>query len=243
MAAEEKGTAGGYRFFPHWVFALGGLMALIVIMVGLLAGRFPVPDDAPEIIPYPDDGEYIPGPEWLFLLFWLPFWYFKGRLKKYLFIATILPLLAFIWLVLTPYIHKLPFGRLPGLGSLLGKARAMASGFTKSLLYAIPAILLGVVFAAAVFSAGRQAKVLGCDACHNPAMGPRMAVPPVDVAKYYNVERKMQIDVGKYRAGKSSGVDESGAQVYAATSGSGEVEGYKDADWQMRHMYEPTFTW
>ena len=46
--------------------------------------------------------------------------------------------------------------------------------------------------------------------------------------------------VGKYRAGKSSGVNEAGEQVYDT---GGEAESYKDANWQMRHMYEPTFTW
>ena len=237
---EVKLSSDGWRFFPHWVFLLSVVMTVVIAVASLLAGLYPVPDDAPEIIPYPDDGEYIPGPEWLFLLFWLPFWYLKGRLKKYLFISATIPFLLLIWLILMPYYHKIPFHRIPGLGGLIAKARGMASGIVKSFLFAIPALALGFMFAAGVYQSGRQAKVLGCDSCHNPAMGPRMAIPPVDVAKYYNVERQMMIDVGKYRAGKSGGVDESGAMEY---SGKQETEGYKDADWQMRHMYEPTFTW
>ncbi|MDH4183388.1 MAG: hypothetical protein OEV92_04135 [Nitrospinota bacterium] len=241
MTEEKKELPEGWRFFPHWVMVLSVLMMLVMAAVGTLATLYPVPDDAPEVIPYPDDGENIPGPEWLFLLFWLPFWYYKGSMKKYLIITTLIPMGVMLWLFLMPYYHKIPFHKVPGLKSLILWGRGLSTGFVKSFLFAIPAMALGVIFFASVVKSGHQAKVLGCDSCHNPAMGPRMAIPPVDVAQYYDVERAMQIDVGKYRAGKSSGVDESGAQIYGG--GGGEVEGYKDADWQMRHMYEPTFTW
>ncbi|MBF0171085.1 MAG: hypothetical protein HQK87_08365, partial [Nitrospinae bacterium] len=111
----------------------------------------------------------------------------------------------------------------------------------KSFVYALPPLLVAIPLFAATVQSGRQAKVLGCDSCHNAAMGHRMDIPPADVFGYYQGERAMQIGVGKYRAGKSDGVDEQGRQVYADVGA--EEGGYKNANWQMRHMYEPTFTW
>jgi hypothetical protein len=101
-------------------------------------------------------------------------------------------------------------------------------------------LLFGFVLAGAIYKGGHEAKVLGCDSCHNPAMGPRQAIPPLDVSKYYFTDRARQIGVGKYRAGKLSTEAEGGK---LDIGGAGEAGGYKDADWQMRHMYEPTFTW
>lgn len=215
-------------------------MLVVTLIIGWLAQLFPVPDDAPQEIPLPDHGENIPGPEWLFLLFWQPFWYFVGIKKKYLVLMPVIPILIGIFLIFLPYFHKLPLGRIPGLGAVMSKARSMQSGLKKSFVYALPALLTAILFFGGVYQSGHKAKVLGCDSCHNPAMGHRMAIPPVNVAQYYNVDRARQIKVGKYRAGKSSGVDKSGDQVYQLGQEEG---GYKDANWQMRHMYEPTFTW
>jgi len=230
----KNGKKRNWKWFPHYIVFLSVLMLVVVLFVGWMA------TDAPAVIPFPDDGENIPGPEWLFLLFWQPFWYWAGRLGKYLYIMPTVPILLFIGLVFLPYFHKIPLGKIPGLGGLLAKARNMNSGFKKSFLYAIPALIVVIGFFFASYKSGYQAKILGCDSCHNPAMGHRMAVPPVDVAKYYNVERAMQIGVGKYRAGKITASESISGK---SNDSSGEVLGYKDANWQMRHMYEPTFTW
>ncbi len=231
------------KWWPHLVLTLAGMMVVVTGVIWFLATTFPVPDDAPAVIPFPDEGENVPGPEWLFLMFWAPFWYFKGRLKKYLFLATVVPIILGLFLFFLPYFHKIPFYRIPVLGGFLAKIRGMKSGFTKSFIYGLPAILFAVAIFTGIYRSGHQAKVLGCDSCHNPAMGHRMAIPPVDVAGYYNVERAMQIGVGKYRAGKSTGIDAQGEQIYQSPDTNEGYEGYKDADWQMRHMYEPTFTW
>ena len=61
-------------WWPHHVLKAGSLAIIILIVVVILAIKFQVPDDAPAIIPGPDDGQYIPGPEWYFLLLWQPFW-------------------------------------------------------------------------------------------------------------------------------------------------------------------------
>ncbi len=230
----------GWKWCPHWLTLLSVVMVLVTVLIAILADAYPVPDDAPMEIPLPDHGENIPGPEWLFLLFWLPFWYFVGRLKRNLFIMTLIPILGVLILIFLPYFHKLPLHRVPGLKWIIAKAQAMKSGFKKSFVYAIPVIILAVAVSTGVYKSGHQAKVLGCDSCHNPAMGPRMAIPPVDVFGYYSIDRARQIKSAKYRAGKSMGTDAEGEMQYNRMD---EAQSYKDANWQMRHMYEPTFTW
>ncbi len=215
------------------------VMIVVLIIIGILADRFPVPDDAPNEVPFPDDGENVPGPEWLFLLLWQPFWYFKGMMSKYLFLTALTPMALGLFFIFLPYFRKIPLNRVPGLKVILEKARAIKSLRLKGFVYAIPALVFALALGVGVYKSGHQAKILGCDACHNPAMGHRMSIPPMDVGRYYSVERAMQIQVGKYRAGKSAGVTSEGTQNYVKSA----VEGYKDADWQMRHMYEPTFTW
>jgi hypothetical protein len=195
------------------------------------------------MIPMPDDGAYVPGPEWLFTFFWMPFWYLKGRMKKYLVFMTIIPILLFLFFVFLPYLHRLKLDkilyRIPKLKDFMEKAKAMPSGTRKSFLYGLPAIAFAIIMGGSMFFSGYNAKLLGCDSCHNPAMGHRMAIPPVNILHYYTVDRARQIAVGKYRAGKSST-----ASGKEKDDTRGETEGgYKDANWQMRHMYEPTFTW
>ena len=226
------------RWWPNYLLKLFVLMVIVIVFISWMATLYPVPDKAPLEIPFPDHGENIPGPEWIFTLFWTPFWYLKGRLKKYLFIMPLIPILLALFLIFLPYFHKLPINRIPGLKKVLKKARSMESGFLKSFIYGIPAITTAVILGIGIVQSGHQAKVLGCDSCHNPAMGHRMAIPPVDVFKYYSVDRARQIKSAKYRAGKSTS-----ATNKEEWYDEGEAEGYKDANWQMRHMYEPTFTW
>ena len=94
------------------------------------------------------------------------------------------------------------------------------------LLMGAGAITIWVGMTASVIGTGYPAKTTGCTSCHNPMMGVRQALPPADMAKYYLEAREMQINVGGYRAGST-----------------GEEESYKDANWQLRHYYEPTMTW
>ena len=82
-------------------------------------------------------------------------------------------------------------------------------------------------FMAGVEGAGHPAKTTGCTSCHNPMMGVRQALPPADMAEYYKVERARQIEVGKFRIGDQNHIGAS----------------YKDANWQLRHFYEPVMTW
>jgi len=226
-------------WWPHHVFGAGAISLIFLSVLFYLAGTYQVPDDAPEIIPLPDDGQYIPGPEWFFLILWQPFWFFTGMKKKYLALTGVIPLLILAYLVVLPFIQKIPFHKIPGLGFPFRKIREMEKGVMRKAFYVVPVLLLAGLFLAGTYQSGYQAKLYGCESCHNAAMGPRMYIPPEDVAEYYNVDRARQIKVGKYRAGKSIGVDKLGKHIYDVTG----TQSYKDANWQMRHMYEPTFTW
>ncbi|HAP67901.1 MAG TPA: hypothetical protein DCQ99_09060 [Nitrospinae bacterium] len=222
-------------WWPHHVLKAGSLAIIILIVVVILAIKFQVPDDAPAIIPGPDDGQYIPGPEWYFLLLWQPFWYFTGETKHLLAYSAIVPFIFLFFLIFLPFI-RIPFKRKAEVNP--GNKEPM--GFFSKLVFNTPVLLIAVFLAGITFKSGYQAKILGCDACHNSSMGHRMYTPPVNVAEYYQVDRARQIKSAKYKAGKMVSIDETTGEKTYDLAG---AETYKDANWQMRHMYEPTFTW
>ncbi len=203
-----------HSFWPRHAIQAGLFVAIVYGIIIFLANRYPLPMD-PNMPPLPDDGMYIPGPEWYYLLFLQPFWYLKGDTKNLQFLGTfVVPLVLLIIFVLVPF--------------LLG--RLSITGIAWRIIAFAPFLLIG---AAIVFS-GFQGKTLGCPSCHNPYMGERQAYPPMNFADFYSTDRQRQIEVGKYRASK---VEAGGGNIR------GQVETYKDANWQMRHYYEPTFTW
>lgn len=227
----------GLYWWPTYLMILSIIFAAVVAVMVVISIKFPVPYLAPDQVPMPDEGENIPGPEWIFLLFWQGFWYFGGSLKKYLVLMPLIPILTLVFFIFLPAMSKIPLDRIPGLKGIIEKSRGL-KGFKRSFIYALPTLIFALFILVSVYKSGHQAKVLGCDSCHNASMGPRMAIAPANVAKYYATERAMQIGVGKYRAGKIGAEEGTGG-----SAGQGDVQGYKDANWQMRHMYEPTFTW
>jgi hypothetical protein len=230
MAEKKQKT-----WWPHHVLKAGSLAIILLIAVVFLAIKFQIPDDSPAIIPLPDDGMNIPGPEWYFLLLWQPFWYFTGGHKHLLAYSVIVPFIFLLFLFLLPFI-RMPFSK----KAEVNPENREPMGFFRKLLFNIPVLVVAVFLAAIAFKSSHQAKIYGCDACHNPAMGPRMYTPPVDVVGYYVNDRARQIKSAKYKAGKLVSVDESTGEKTYDLAG---AETYKDANWQMRHMYEPTFTW
>ena len=172
-------------------------------------------------ITLPDEGMYIPGPEWYFLFLLQPFWYLKGELARWQFLGTfVVPGLITVFIVLIPFIFK---------------KKKPITGIVSRLVYMLPPALVFSLIIFGITYSGYSAKLHGCIACHNPSTGVRQNLPPMDVATFYKTDRQRQIEVGKYRAGKIGEGGESAIE--------GEVETYKDANWQMRHIYEPTFTW
>jgi len=233
MAEKKQKT-----WWPHHVLKAGSFAIIILIVVVVLASKFQIPDDAPAIVPMPDDGQYIPGPEWYFLLLWQPFWYFTGGYKHLLSYIAIVPFIFFLFLIFLPFI-KMPFKRKAEVnpGNMNIKE---PMGFFRKLVFNTPILLAALFLAVITFKSGYQAKLYGCDACHNTSMGVRMYLPPVNVAEYYKVDRARQIKSAKYKAGKMVSIDETTGEKTYDLAG---AETYKDANWQMRHMYEPTFTW
>ncbi len=106
------------------------------------------------------------------------------------------------------------------------KASTNRTSTAVKLLMAAGAITIWAGMTAGVVGTSYPAKTTGCTSCHNPMMGVRQALPPVDFAKYYREVREPQVLVGNYRAGSTGG-----------------AESYKDTNWQLRHYYEPTMTW
>ncbi len=224
-------------WWPHHVLKAGSIAILTSVVLIILASKFQIPDDAPAIVPFSDDGQYIPGPEWYFLLIWQPFWYFTGGYKHLISYSVIVSFVFILFLVFLPFIRMPSFLRRK---ADVNPDNKEPMGFFRKLVFNTPVLLIALFLAVITFKSGYQAKLYGCDACHNTAMGVRMYLPPVNVAEYYKVDRAGQIKSAKYKAGKTVKIDErTGKKTYDLAG----VETYKDANWQMRHMYEPTFTW
>lgn len=202
-----------YRFWPGHVLKAGFAVIVTFTIIVALSYFFQVPTDT-NMPPLPDEGMYVPAPEWYLFLVFQPFWYLTGEK------AALLPLGTF-WapLIIGVLLIGLPFllGRKKWSGTRMPLSGKITMGLLATFIWAVA--LAGVV------GSGYPAKTTGCLSCHNAMMGVRQALPPADIGKYYREERKMQIEVGKYRIG--TGVEQS----------------YKDANWQLRHFYEPTMTW
>lgn len=204
-----------YPFWPKHAVKAGLLVTAILFTLLLLSYFYRVPTD-PVYPPLPDDGAYLPAPEWYLFLLFQPFWYLTGESAKWLSIGTFwIPLLVIAFLFSVPFIFR---GRgLPRIKMATSKKVALAT----------VSLVVWIFSMGAVVGSGAPAKTLGCPSCHNPMMGVRQALPPANIAAYYRTERQQQINVGGYRIGDENRV-----------AGS-----YKDANWQLRHFYEPTMTW
>jgi len=203
-----------YAFWPKHAVRAGAVVTIVFLIVVLLSYFFPVPTDV-NMPPLPNEGEFIPAPEWYLFFLFQPFWYLTGDKAEWLPIGTFwLPLLILLVLCVPYFIGR-------------RKASKVRLATSKKLLFAIPVVLFWMVGMIGVVDSGYHAKTTGCPSCHNPMMGVRQALPPADMGQYYKVERQRQISVGRYRAGDTTG----------------DAGGYKDANWQLRHFYEPTMTW
>ncbi len=203
-----------HSFWPRHVLKTVAVSIITIALVVSLAYYYQIPSDV-NMPPLPTDGEFIPGPEWYLIFIFQPFWYLTGEAAAWrplgTFWAPVAILLAGIAL---PFV----FGR--------KKASNSRTSTAIKLLMGAGAITIWAGMTASVVGTGYPAKTTGCTSCHNPMMGVRQALPPVDFAKYYREYREPQIQVGGYRAGSTGG-----------------AESYKDTNWQLRHYYEPTMTW
>ncbi len=202
-----------YAFWPKHALRAGALIIGVLLALLALAVALRVPMD-PNMPPLPDAGMYVPAPEWYLFLLFQPFWYFTGEQARWLPLGTFwVPLLFFGFLLAVP---------------VLLRRKAARQGRGGAALVLVGAFWL--VSMGGVAGSGAPAKTTGCPSCHNPAMGLRQALPPADVGESFRVSRRQQIEVGRYNIGS--------AEHAGAEGGS-----YKDANWQLRHFYEPTMTW
>jgi len=207
-----------YAFWPKHAIKAGTLISVIFLGLLLLSYFIVVPMD-PAMPPMPDEGFHIPAPEWYLMLLFQPFWYLTGDNAKWLPVGTFwLPLLAVVFLFLVPVIFR--------------KRSDSRFGFKATSIVAI-VIYAGLVWfvpMGAVVVSGHPVKTLGCPSCHNPMMGQRQALPPAKMGEFYQNERQRQVNLGGYNIGSED------TETHAGGS-------YKDANWQLRHVYEPTMTW
>ncbi len=204
-----------YPFWPKHAVKAGTLISIIFLGLLLLSYFIRVPMD-PSMPPMPDEGAYVPAPEWYLFFLFQPFWYLTGDNAKWLPVGTFwLPLLAVAFLFLVPVIFR------------KRKDSRIGVKISTTVTLVVFIGLVWVVPMGAVVGSGSPAKTLGCPSCHNPMMGERQALPPANMGEYYKKERQRQVNLGGYNAGST---DHAGGS-------------YKDANWQLRHFYEPTMTW
>jgi len=208
-----------YPFWPKHALKAGKLISIIFFGLMLLSFFIRVPMD-PVMPPMPDEGAYVPAPEWYLLFLFQPFWYLTGDSAKWLPVGTFwLPLLFVVFLFLVPFI----FRKRKNSHAIIKTATLVTAIIYGGLAWVIPV--------GAVVGSGAPAKTLGCPSCHNPMMGQRQALPPAKMGEFYRIERQRQINLGGYNVG----TEDTGNRQPAGS--------YKDANWQLRHFYEPIMTW
>lgn len=139
-----------------------------IIILSVLATYITIPSEDPDIIPLPLEGEYIPAPEWYFLIILLPFLYFKGNWITIL--SIYIPFLLFIALALLPYYLKD--------NGVAEEGRAASGIKIKKIASAVAVILIFAVFVSLIYLGTYKSPTLGCNSCHSLARGQRMGVPP-----------------------------------------------------------------
>ena len=205
-----------YRFWPKHALKASFVVLVVLTAIVMLSYYFQLPVD-PNMPPLPDEGANIPAPEWYLFFLFQPFWYLTGDDASLRAIGTFwIPVVLIISLLVLPFFS-----------GKKAKEPGTRLGLGKRIVLGLAAWLVWGVGISAVVGSGYPAKTTGCVSCHNPMMGVRQALPPEDMGKYYRENRQQQIEVGRYRIGNTMGVGDS----------------YKDANWQLRHFYEPTMTW
>lgn len=156
-----------------------------IIAAAVLAVYIPMPTSDPETVPMPLEGAKIPAPEWFFLIFMVPFMYFKNAMAPFL--NLYLAFALYLALTFLPYLakrspEKAP-RREPGGGAFFHEFRQLLGNILKlGFLRKLASFL--TVFAAAgalfgfLYYETYKSPTLGCNSCHNTAMGSGIGVPP-----------------------------------------------------------------
>jgi len=192
-----------------------GLLTIpFFIFVALLAIYVPMPTQDPDIIPMPQEGEFIPAPEWIILFLLAPFMYFKGFMVAFL--GFYLPLIIFLLLAALPYLLKKREKRNKTSRYINNHHFEIILHFFgkifKLSFVTRAAAFLGVCMAvisllSPLYIVNYRSPTLGCSSCHNIYMGERMGAPP-DAFKDRNI-----------------------------------VPLLDDSEWMVKHWYHPQVIW
>ncbi|MBI4377547.1 MAG: cytochrome b N-terminal domain-containing protein [Nitrospinae bacterium] len=171
---------GIFRYMSrHALIAIPFIIVLIV-----LATYITIPSEDPEIIPMPLEGEYIPSPEWYFLILLLPLMYYRGDIIPML--SIYLPLFLFVGFAFLPYFFRgketeeeeveenAPMER----GFRVIWDRIMNNRAMKGLITGIVVTLIFAIFTSLLYVGAYNSPTLGCNSCHNLSRGIRMGIPP-----------------------------------------------------------------
>ena len=189
----------GIHTFTRVMKRTGGLTLYVIehtpltipflLAIAILAYALPMPSQDPTIIPMPLDGENLPVAEWFILIFYVPYFYFKG------FIATSLgfyiPLIIFLVLAIFPYFLKgkkrksetpqesPPVENTGVLASMMAPFRRMlgAKTYVKTLAFLTVSLVAMALFVP-LYAASYKSPTYGCNSCHNVSAGIRLGLPP-----------------------------------------------------------------
>ncbi|MBF0169718.1 MAG: cytochrome b N-terminal domain-containing protein [Nitrospinae bacterium] len=155
-----------------WANLLHQAVATVPLLTAALVMSllWPVPTEDPQTIPFPMDGVYIPAPEWYFVTFLMPIWYYPPRLWA-LFLFWI-PALLFAALFALPFLNR----------RLTKQERTARSARTLKWMgigYLFTGGLVGAALLGGLVVGSVDSPWMGCNSCHNTSMGERMGIPPV----------------------------------------------------------------
>jgi quinol-cytochrome oxidoreductase complex cytochrome b subunit len=159
--------ARGFKYYliRHFIVIIPVLLVIIALAV-----TYPVPTEDPNVLPFPMEGQYIPAPEWYFVTFLLPYWYFfPSKWSIYLFW---IPFVFILLLVGLPYLNR-------------RKPKALRDAIPKKRLklmkisYISIGVIVGVLLVSGLLWGSVKSPWMGCNSCHNTAMGIRMGIPPI----------------------------------------------------------------
>ncbi len=181
FSKARKRKGGLHRYLlKHAVISIP-----FILIIAVLAVYIPMPTADPEIIPMPLEGAFIPAPEWFVLIFLVPFMYFKNALAPFL--GLYLALALYLALIFLPYMlgryKKDAERREPGGDAFFKEFRHLLGNVLKvGFMRKLAAFLTVFVTAGAVFGflyyQTYPSPTLGCNSCHNIAMGRGIGAPP-----------------------------------------------------------------
>jgi hypothetical protein len=220
MIVEEKYAPpypqGFHAFYPKHAIKAGFTVAVTLALIVVLAIYYQVPTNH-DMPPLPDHGVNVPAPEWYLMFLFEPFWYLTGENAIWRQIGTFWIPLGFLG---AAFVFPLFFGRKKADPSKPFK------GFGRA-IWVIFAVGFWVVITAGVVGSGYSSKTTSCISCHTPMEDHTLALPPIDMAAHYRNVRQMEIYLNRYRDPDMGGTPER----------------YKDATWNLRHVYAPTENW